>query len=103
MPTAATTLAKRSGCLQTELQSKDKAVADLRLWLDQAQGQLQNTQEALNQREGECCQLEADLTQAQAALEAAQASCTSSHLGLAARLLAASGCCGCQTIRPCME
>ena len=67
--------------LQTELQSKDKAVADLRLWLDQAQGQLQNTQEALNQREGECCQLEADLTQAQAALEAAQASCTSRHLG----------------------
>ena len=67
--------------LQTELQSKDKAVADLRLWLDQAQGQLQNTQEALNQREGECYQLEADLTQAQAALEAAQASGTSRHVG----------------------
>ena len=43
---------------------------ELRRWLDQAQGQLQNTQTALHEREAECKTLSADLTAALADLKA---------------------------------
>lgn len=47
--------------MQGELSSKDDTVKELRRWLDQAQGQLQNTQTALHEREAECKTLSADL------------------------------------------
>lgn len=47
--------------MQGELGSKDDTVKELRRWLDQAQGQLQNTQTALHEREAECKTLSADL------------------------------------------
>lgn len=43
---------------------------ELRRWLDQAQGQLQNTQTALHEREAECKTLSADLDAALADLKA---------------------------------
>ena len=56
--------------MQGELGSKDDTVKELRRWLDQAQGQLQNTQTALHEREAECKTLSADLTEALAGLKA---------------------------------
>lgn len=56
--------------VQGELGSKDDTVKELRRWLDQAQGQLQNTQTALHEREAECKTLSADLDTAQADLNA---------------------------------
>ena len=55
--------------LQGELSSKDDTVKELRRWLDQAQGQLQNTQTALHEREAECKTLSADLKAALADLK----------------------------------
>ena len=49
------------GVVQNELNGKDDTVRDLRLWLNQAQGQLQNTQAALHEREADCKTLAADL------------------------------------------
>lgn len=56
--------------VQGELGSKDDAVKELRRWLDQAQGQLQNTQTALHEREAECKTLSADLKAVLADLKA---------------------------------
>lgn len=56
--------------LQGDVNSKDKAVGDLKRWLDQAQGQLQNTQAALHEREADCKTLAADLKAALAHLTA---------------------------------
>ena len=39
---------------QAERSAKDRDISNLRQWLDQAQGQLQNTQTALNLLEQEC-------------------------------------------------
>ena len=44
--------------LQREVQKKDDEARQARQWLDQAQGQLQNTQTALNTKEKECLTLE---------------------------------------------
>ena len=55
--------------MQGELGSKDDTVKELRRWLDQAQGQLQNTQTALHEREAECKTLSADLDAALADLK----------------------------------
>lgn len=55
--------------VQGELGSKDDAVKELRRWLDQAQGQLQNTQTALHEREAECKTMSADLKAALADLK----------------------------------
>ena len=55
--------------VQGELGSKDDTVKELRRWLDQAQGQLQNTQTALHEREAECKTLSADLKAALADLK----------------------------------
>lgn len=56
--------------VQGELGSKDDTVKELRRWLDQAQGQLQNTQTALHEREAECKTLSGDLDAALADLKA---------------------------------
>ncbi len=56
--------------VQGELGSKDDNVKDLRRWLDQAQGQLQNTQTALHEREADCKTLSQDLKAALADLQA---------------------------------
>lgn len=56
--------------MQGELGSKDENVKDLRRWLDQAQGQLQNTQTALHEREADCKTLSLDLKAALADLQA---------------------------------
>lgn len=56
--------------MQGELGSKDDNVKDLRRWLDQAQGQLQNTQTALHEREADCKTLSLDLKAALADLQA---------------------------------
>ena len=56
--------------VQGELGSKDDTVKELRRWLDQAQGQLQNTQTALHEREADCKTLSADLKAALADLKA---------------------------------
>ena len=56
--------------MQGELSSKDDNVKDLRRWLDQAQGQLQNTQTALHEREADCKTLSLDLKAALADLQA---------------------------------
>ena len=56
--------------VQGELGSKDDTVKELRRWLDQAQGQLQNTQTALHEREAECKTMSADLKAAVADLKA---------------------------------
>ncbi len=56
--------------VQGELGSKDDNVKDLRRWLDQAQGQLQNTQTALHEREADCKTLSLDLKAALADLQA---------------------------------
>ncbi len=56
--------------VQGELGSKDDNVKDLRRWLDQAQGQLQNTQTALHEREADCKTLCLDLKAALADLQA---------------------------------
>lgn len=56
--------------MQGELGGKDDTVKELRRWLDQAQGQLQNTQTALHEREAECKTMSADLTAALADLKA---------------------------------
>ena len=60
--------------LQGELSSKDETVKELRRWLDQAQGQLQNTQAALHEREADCKTLAADLKAALADLAALKVS-----------------------------
>ncbi len=56
--------------MQGELGSKDDTVKELRRWLDQAQGQLQNTQTALHEREADCKTLSLDLKAALADLQA---------------------------------
>lgn len=56
--------------MQGELSSKDENVKELRRWLDQAQGQLQNTQTALHEREADCKTLSLDLKAALADLQA---------------------------------
>ncbi|KAL3162467.1 hypothetical protein ABBQ32_010130 [Trebouxia sp. C0010 RCD-2024] len=56
--------------MKGELGSKDDTVKELRRWLDQAQGQLQNTQTALHEREAECKTLSGDLDAALADLKA---------------------------------
>ena len=61
--------------LQGELSSKDDTVKELRRWLDQAQGQLQNTQAALHEREADCKTLAADLKAALAGLAALKVCC----------------------------
>lgn len=43
--------------LQREIQERETAVRQVRLWLDQAQGQLQQTQAELSDKEKECRQL----------------------------------------------
>ena len=48
-------------CVKGELGGKEETVKEVRRWLDQAQGQLQNTQTALHEREAECKTLDADL------------------------------------------
>ena len=60
--------------MQGELSSKDDNVKDLRRWLDQAQGQLQNTQTALHEREADCKTLSLDLKAALADLQALKVS-----------------------------
>ena len=54
------------GCwlLQREVQKSEESVVQVRQWLDQAQGQLQNTQTALTIKEQECRELR-DQLQAQ--------------------------------------
>lgn len=59
-----------AGLVQNEVNGKDDTVKDLRLWLNQAQGQLQNTQAALHEREADCKTLAADLKDALADLAA---------------------------------
>ena len=50
-------------CMQAEVADKEAALKQVRQWLDQAQGQLQNTQTALNVKEKECRSLETQLEQ----------------------------------------
>ena len=54
------------GCwlVQREVQKSEESVVQVRQWLDQAQGQLQNTQTALTVKEQECRELR-DQLQAQ--------------------------------------
>ena len=56
--------------MQGELGSKDDTVKELRRWLDQAQGQLQNTQTALHEREADCKTLSHDFKAALSDLQA---------------------------------
>lgn len=46
---------------QAERKAKENEVMDLRRWLDDAQGQLQNTQTALTLKEEECRDLLHDI------------------------------------------
>ena len=50
--------------LQNEKGSQEAMLRDGQRWLDQAQGQLQNTQVALNDKEAECRKLKLILEQA---------------------------------------
>ncbi|KAL0029317.1 hypothetical protein WJX79_010004 [Trebouxia sp. C0005] len=67
--------------MKGELGSKDENVKDLRRWLDQAQGQLQNTQTALHEREADCKTLSLDLKAALADLQALKDKVASSQGG----------------------
>ncbi|DBB01157.1 TPA: hypothetical protein ACH3X1_001046 [Trebouxia sp. C0004] len=67
--------------MKGELGSKDDNVKDLRRWLDQAQGQLQNTQTALHEREADCKTLSLDLKTALADLQAFKDKVASSQGG----------------------
>ncbi|KAK9829162.1 hypothetical protein WJX72_004253 [[Myrmecia] bisecta] len=59
--------------IKNELSAKEVAAAEMKRWLDQAQGQLQNTQSALNEKEADCKELAARLKQAAADVTALQA------------------------------
>ena len=50
--------------MQSEKGSREATLRDGQRWLDQAQGQLQNTQVALNEKEAECRRLTCYLEQA---------------------------------------
>ena len=50
--------------LQSEKGSREATLRDGQRWLDQAQGQLQNTQVALNDKEAECRELATYLEEA---------------------------------------
>lgn len=64
-----------SSCpLQREVQEREEAVRQVRQWLDQAQGQLQNTQTALTDKERECRDLEVQLDAQKSSAEVLQAS-----------------------------
>lgn len=54
-------LSELTGRLPREVQEREEAVNQVRVWLDQAQGQLQHTQTALNVKEKECRDLEEQL------------------------------------------
>jgi septal ring factor EnvC (AmiA/AmiB activator) len=60
--------------LQMEVKAKEAATQEARRWLDQAQGQLQNTQTALTDREIECRTLVAKLEATEEDLNTLQAS-----------------------------
>ena len=49
--------------LQREIQNREDAVKQIKEWLDQAQGQLQRTQEALCSSENECAVLKRKLAE----------------------------------------
>lgn len=75
--------------VQGELGSKDDNVKDLRRWLDQAQGQLQNTQTALHESEADCKTLSLDLKAALADLQAFKVS-TMPHSAFSPRTIDSS-------------
>ena len=62
--------------LQREIQNREEAVKQIKEWLNQAQGQLQRTQEALCSSESECAVLKRKLAE----VEGKEASLTVSGL-----------------------